>query len=126
MIKYCPQCRGEYEQWVEKCADCDDVRLVNDLPAQSENASPKDDLESRIQSAAGLHKDLVPVYESTDSEDIKVVLEELQAEGIDGRVISSSKGGRFRFGAAKISPQVVVVKQADAIKAHKIVDSLLA
>lgn len=30
-MPYCPQCRDEFQEWVEECPDCK-VKLVNELP----------------------------------------------------------------------------------------------
>lgn len=32
-MKYCPECKAEYENWVDKCSDCS-VVLVSELPKE--------------------------------------------------------------------------------------------
>ena len=33
MTRYCPKCRGEYQDWVQKCRDCG-AELVQELPPE--------------------------------------------------------------------------------------------
>jgi hypothetical protein len=39
MARYCPQCRGEFQDWVTNCPDCDQP-LVAELPAEPSHEAP--------------------------------------------------------------------------------------
>jgi hypothetical protein len=62
---YCPQCRGEFQTWVETCPDCDRP-LVAELPAEAAHEAP----------------DVRVVLETSDPDVLPVATSALRAAGI--------------------------------------------
>lgn len=45
MVRYCPKCGGEYEDWVETCADCGE-KLVETKPEEEDVPDAEADAEN--------------------------------------------------------------------------------
>ncbi len=79
----CPECRAEYREGIERCANCD-VALVRELPAHE-------------QDDAG---DLVPVLKTTDPGLLPVARTVLDAAGIPYVVQGEAALSYFPLGPA--------------------------
>jgi hypothetical protein len=78
-MKYCPKCRGEFEDWVEKCVDCQ-VELVD---AQL----PTSDLKNTKLEPKAPQDPLVVIAIYSTAVDANLGKEILESEGIDEVVV---------------------------------------
>lgn len=117
---YCPECRNEYQDGVERCPECD-VALVENLSV--EDALEEPDLEWR---------DLETILITSDTSLVPVVRSLLEAEGIQcfvqGELLQDLAGlGRLAggtnmvFGATKIQvPREQVENARGLLKASNL------
>lgn len=66
-MPFCPICRSEYEQGIEKCTDCD-FPLVESLPPENADAEPD--------------ASLVEVYKAAGDKEALIIKGLLESEGI--------------------------------------------
>jgi hypothetical protein len=118
MTRYCPQCRGEYQDWVQKCRDCG-VELVDILPEPEIGPEPEPRYLSD-DSSMYTTEPLVVIAEYADMMDAKLAKEILESEGItafvpDRESVNLSWSGLLPHIEAKL-----IVREIDAERALEI------
>jgi len=121
-MRYCPKCRGEYQDWVEKCLDCG-VKLVDTLPEYNPEEETGEPEVIELGGESYTSEPLVKIAEYDDSINAQFSKDVLDSEGIksllhDGNAVADWIGIRPRV---KIS---LIVRQADAEKALELLDRL--
>lgn len=95
MFRRCPECRGEFQEWVERCPDCQVALVAADQPLPPKAAPPE------LPEA----RELVCV-ERGEPRHLRELAFELQAEGVPCRIDlypppgseASAEPGPTRFG----------------------------
>ncbi len=120
--KYCPQCGGEYQDWVEKCLDCG-VVLIDTKP----EGKPKSKSESQIITRGGrkyVKEPLVAIASFTNSLEAQFNKGVLESEGIDSMVTSTEAIIAYQPDATAVGNIHLIVKESDAEKAKEILNSI--
>jgi hypothetical protein len=121
-MKYCPECGAEYQEWAQKCVDCD-VALVDTKP----NAKPKKDKESEAVVKGGrkyVKEPLVPLAGFANAMEAQFSQGILESEGIPSiitaadAVLLNGQNTSTKHGVS------LVVKESDLAKAKEILDSI--
>jgi hypothetical protein len=115
-MRYCPLCRGEYQDWVEKCVDCG-APLVETLP------EPEPEPESQIvtvNDTSYTTEPLIMIAEYSNFMDAKLGKEILESEGIKCFVPDEDTDTFSWTGVSKIAQPVLVVRESDSEKALEI------
>jgi hypothetical protein len=110
-MPYCPNCRYEYREGVEKCLDCN-MKLVDQLP-------PKPD-------AGTIDEEFVPIFSARDNEEAEVVKGVLKDAGIE--VIEQAEPSDWRLpGVYGIpgGPEFLTVPASRAEEARRVIDEAL-
>jgi hypothetical protein len=122
-IKYCPQCGAEYQDWVEKCLDCD-MKLVD--------TKPEEDLETEDMSGPEIidigdesytSEPLVKIAEYEDAVNAQFNKDLLQSEGIKSMIYDGSSAGNWA-GIRPKMPLSLIVREEDKEKALTILNSI--
>ena len=113
--RYCPKCRGEFQDWVEKCPDCGE-RLVHELPL----TPPPDPKPRRKQRSDPLVKVAVAQNEPL----ARMWAEILENEGIHSMVKSHDLRAAM-YVPSLLSMSEIYVLASDEEKAKEILAPLL-
>ncbi|MHB8104895.1 MAG: putative signal transducing protein, partial [Dehalococcoidales bacterium] len=115
-MKYCPKCRGEFQDWVEKCVDCK-VELVDALPiiTDAENIDPG--LESPTDP-------LVTIAIYNTAVDANLVKEIMESEGIPEVVVNEIEHTSNWIASQAIGGVHLLVRESDVGEAVEIVKSI--
>ena len=105
-MPFCPNCRGEYEQGIEKCPDCR-TTLVNSLPPEDAGAEP--------------NRHLVEVYVAAGDEEGLVVKGLLESQGIDCSLSSDIPHSVLPLNVDGLGAVRVTVAEEDAERARQII-----
>jgi hypothetical protein len=119
-MKYCPECRGEYEDFAEKCADCG-LELVDTLP------EPEPEPESSIVTVHDTSYTTEPlevIAECASFIDAQLGREILESEGIKCFVPDNDTNIFNWTGASRDPRQVLVVREPDAARAREILKDI--
>jgi hypothetical protein len=119
--KYCPECGGEYQDWVEKCLDCG-VRLTDIKPEPGSEEALEPEVIT-VGDESYTSEPLIKIAEYDDSVNAQFNKDLLESEGIksliyDGNTVTDWIGIRPRM---KIS---LIVRQVDAEKASEILNGM--
>ena len=116
-MKWCPICKIDFEDYVEKCSDCGEMLISEDVYEQQ-----------------GLHKDfklypdglnLVTVYESTLESDVLHVSTLLEENGIFSEVKNNGIGSYLQiYSGVNYLGTSICVKEEDAEAARAIIENL--
>jgi hypothetical protein len=106
-IRYCPKCRGEFENWVQVCPDCH-VSLADTLPeVQKPIIPPK---------SVPLTGDIVTIASYLNPETAYILSERLKSEGIQSSTIDEN-AYTYALGGARLQ-----VFKSDVDRAIKLLD----
>jgi len=115
-MKYCPNCRGEYQDWVEKCIDCGST-LTDTRPLL-----PEPETEDALVSSADPVVTIAVYKNVVDADLVRSILE---SEGIrDVSVIEITPSASPIIPQAMKREAYLRVKESEALKALKIVKSI--
>jgi len=117
-MPYCPRCRGEFQDWVKACPDCQ-VALVTELPVQSSPATGN----ASARKPARPNEPLVHIADAPNGTVAQMWAGLLKANQIQCLV----KGGDFRAEMNAHSPFLpsgIYVMASEAARARKILDGL--
>lgn len=103
---FCPHCRDEYREGIEKCADCD-VVLVCDIPS----------LPPESELAFVDYQEVLATYNPGDIALIKSILD-------DGKIIYFFKGENFTYIRPLADPARLMVKTDQVQEAFNILSDL--
>ncbi|MBI5116863.1 DUF2007 domain-containing protein [Candidatus Poribacteria bacterium] len=106
MAPFCPNCRSEYEQEVERCSECDSP-LVEQLAPENPDAEP------RIP--------LVEVYEASGDREALVIKGLLESEGIMCSLSSDVPHSVIPVNIDGLGTVRITVSQRDADRAKEII-----
>jgi hypothetical protein len=117
MTRYCPKCRSEFQDWVEKCLDCG-TELVDTKPegklAPENKVQTEDDDQYATNSMA-----MIGQFGSTlDAQFYQQILE---SEGIDSQVVDLNANSGFHRADRTV---MLIVRQSDAEKAAELLKSV--
>jgi hypothetical protein len=120
-VRYCPKCRAEYQDWVEKCVDCK-VKLVESRPV-ADIVEPPELKIVNIGEESYTSEPLVKIAEYDDTVNAQFSKDVLESEGIkslvyDGNSVTDWIGIRPRMKIA------LIARQTDAEKALAILNSI--
>ena len=119
-MRYCPKCLCEYEDRIEKCADCG-VELVDTLP------EPQPEPGSSIVNVHDISyttESLEVIAECTSFIDAQLGREILESEGIKCFVPDTDTNIFNWIGASRDPRQVLVVREPDAARAREILKEI--
>jgi hypothetical protein len=119
MTRYCPKCRGEYQDWVQKCHDCG-VELVDSLDGLETEKESKPRYSSD-DNTTYTTEPVVVIAEFTDMLDAKLAQEVLESEGITGFVPDRESVSSW-LGMLPQEEAKLIVKETDADKALEILE----
>jgi hypothetical protein len=105
-MPFCPVCRSEYEQGIEKCRDCD-VPLVESLPPENAEAEP--------------NAHLVEIYEAAGDEEGYIIRGLLESEGIMCSLSSDIPHTVIPLNIDGLGAVRIFVVQKDADRARQII-----
>jgi hypothetical protein len=109
-MPYCPKCRGEFQDWVKVCPDCN-VNLVAELPPLTEKVKKKND-------------PLVPIATAPNEITAKMWEDILKGEGIRCMLGSSSPGAASQT-LIFYAPITILVLLSEAKRAKQILAPFL-
>jgi hypothetical protein len=115
-IKYCPECRSEYQEWVEKCPDCG-AALTDTKPG----AKPKPNKDGGKYA----REPLVAIGSFTNSMEAQFNKGILESEGIPSMITSTDSIIAYQPDASAVGNIHLVVKESDAGKAKEILGSIV-
>ena len=121
-MRYCPKCRGEYQDWVEKCLDCN-VKLVDTKP----EATSVSKEETRIISKGDRRyakQTLVPVGSFSNNIEAQFNKGILESEGIDSIIANPDVLIAYQPDASSTGNIALLVRESDAEKALEILNSI--
>ena len=118
MTRYCPVCRGEYQDWVQKCRDCG-VELVDILPEPETETEPEP-LYFSDDNSTYTTEPLVTIAEFPDIMEAKLAREILEAEGITGFVPDRESMSLNWSGLLPHIEAKLIVRETDADRAMEI------
>jgi len=110
-MKYCPQCRGEFQDWVEKCPDCK-VKLVDTLPLPD---------DSKHHPA---NESLVIIAKYSTLVDANLIKEILESEGISPVATEEVEPSNRWFSASESGGAYLLVSEKNVGEAVEIVRSV--
>jgi hypothetical protein len=117
-MQYCPKCRAEYQDWVEKCLDCG-VKLVDTKPEVIS--------EPRIITKGNrsyFKQPLVPVGSFATTIEAQFNKGILESEGIDSIIANPDVLMAYQPDASSSSNISLLVRESDAEKAREILNSI--
>jgi hypothetical protein len=117
-MQYCPKCRSEYQDWVEKCVDCN-VKLVDTKP----EAVPESNVITKGKRSY-LKQPLVPVGSFTNTIEAQFNKGILESEGIDSIIANPDVLIAYQPDASSSSNLSLLVRESDAEKAREILNSI--
>ena len=117
-MKYCPECRSEYEDGVEKCADCN-VALVDTMP----EPEPESSIVT-VHDTSYTTGPLEVIAECSSFIDAQLGREILESEGIKCFVPDNDTNIFNWIGATRDPRQVLVVREPDAARAREILKDI--
>lgn len=97
-MKYCPECTCEYENSIEKCADCG-ILLVNELPV------------SEVQELQ--ESDLTLVYRCDQLYKAQMIKSNLESAGIESYILSQKESSFPGVGDLAVIKLYVINKDAE-------------
>jgi hypothetical protein len=115
-IKYCPECRAEYQEWVEKCPDCG--AALTDIKPGAKAKPDKD-------GGKYAHQPLVTIGAFANSIEAQFSKGILESEGIPSMITSTDSIIAYQPDASAVGNIHLVVKESDAAKAKEILDSIV-
>jgi hypothetical protein len=118
-MRYCPNCRSEYQDWVLKCIDCG-AKLVDRLPEE-----PKSTIISRSpesNSRKYTNEKIVTIATFNQPEEAELSRAKLESEGIPGFVADSNFVSANRFYSILAGGVRLQVKESDVEGALRILD----
>ena len=123
MVRYCPKCRGEYQDWVEKCADCGE-KLVETKPAPEPKQKEKPQIITRgdrsyTKEALVAIASFANVMEAQFSKGI------LESEGIDSIISNADTVVLSGRNSSTVTPIDLLVIESEAEKATVILNSIV-
>jgi hypothetical protein len=89
MFKVCPSCRGEFQNWVARCPDCD---VALELGADAPPPPAADELPPARE---------LTCIERGDPRALHEIAEHLQAEGLSCRIASYPPDEKIRLGGQR-------------------------
>ena len=105
-MAFCPVCRNEYEQGIDKCIDCG-VNLVESLPPKDVDAVP--------------NAPLVEIYEAAGDKEAFIIKSLLESEGIMCSLSSDIPHTVMPFNIDGLGAVRIAVLEADAERARQII-----
>jgi hypothetical protein len=117
-MRYCPACRGEYEDRAEKCPDCG-IPLVETLP----KAEPEPRTVT-VNDTSYTTEPLVMIAEYTNFIDAQLGRDILEAEGIKSFVPDADTNTVSWTGMSLQARPVLVVRESDSKKALAILSEV--
>jgi len=105
-MPFCPVCRNEYEQGIDKCFDCG-VNLVESLPPENVEAVP--------------NAPLVEIYEAAGDKEAFIIKSLLESESIMCSLSSDIPHTVMPFNIDGLGAVRIAVLEADAERARQII-----
>jgi hypothetical protein len=118
-MRFCPKCRGEFQDWVKVCLDCG-VTLVDHLPEE-----PKSKIISRgteLNSRKYSNEKIVTIATFNHPEEAQLSHAKLESEGIPSFVADSNFVSANRFYSILVGGVRLQVKESDVEAALRILD----
>jgi hypothetical protein len=113
-MRYCPTCRGEFEDWAKECHVCR-VPLVEKLPAVKPPVTPP-----KLPKRTPIHDNIVTIATGLNPTIAHIISSKLKSEGIESFVADENR--EYTWGTAGASIQVL---RSDAVKASRIAESVM-
>lgn len=110
-MKYCPQCKGEFQDWVEKCPDCQ-AKLVDESLPQLEKGNP------------ATKEPLVIIAKYSTLVDANLIKEILESEGIKPVATEEVEPSNRWFSASESGGAYVLVSEKNVGEAVEIIRSI--
>jgi hypothetical protein len=121
-MKYCPECGAEYQDWVNKCLDCN-VKLVDTKPEVIPSA--KEEPEIITKGDRKYYKQpLVPVGSFNNIVEAQLTKGILESEGIDSILGNPDMLIAYQPDASSTGNIALLVRESDAEKAKEILNSI--
>ena len=118
-MPYCPECRSEYRAGFERCATCDDVSLVDELPeivkltkeddTRAVGITPEDDVSRKVE-VEGRIIDLARAFSFNETNEFQRIL---QSAGF-ASIAREIEGVAFPGGQVRYEVHVRVVNHEEA------------
>lgn len=121
-IKYCPECGGEYQEWAEKCLDCDAV-LTYTKPGRKVKANSEPTVVIKGERSY-VREPLVAVGAFTNALEAQFNRGILESEGIPSMISSNDSIIAYQPDATSVGNIRLIVKESDAERAKEILDSI--
>ena len=121
-MRYCPNCRAEYQDRVEKCLDCN-VKLVNTKPEAIPQSSEEPTIITKGKRSY-FKQPLVPVGSFTSTFEAQFNKGILEAEGIDSMIANPDVLVAYQHDASTSGSLSLLVRESDAEKAREILNSI--
>lgn len=116
-MKWCPTCKIEFEEYVEKCTDCGEM-LISDVEFNMENNPKHYEYNPDVLS-------LSVVYESTLESDVLHVSALLEENGIYSEIKNNGIGSYLQiYSGVNYLGTSICVKEEDAEAAKSIIENL--
>jgi hypothetical protein len=123
MARYCPKCRGEYQDWVDKCVDCGE-KLVDRKP----EPAPKSDEKSKIVKRGDRSYTKEPIVVLTSFEnymEAELTKGILESEGISSMIVRADTTIASKTGSYDNKGGIdLLVKESELEKAQEILNSI--
>ncbi|GAB4340040.1 MAG: hypothetical protein Kow0099_15650 [Candidatus Abyssubacteria bacterium] len=108
MAPFCPICRSEYEEGVERCADCGSA-LVQQLPPEDSEAEPE--------------AEVVEIWEAAGEKEALVIKGLLESEGIMCSLSADVPHSVIPLTVDGLGAVRIFVSEEDAERAREILSS---
>jgi len=105
-MPFCPMCRSEYEEGIERCADCNSL-LVDSVPPENPDAEPD--------------ATLVEVYRAAGDEEAIIIKGLLESEGIMCSLSSDIPHSVIPINIDGLGTVRITVSQEDAELAKNVI-----
>jgi hypothetical protein len=117
VLRYCPKCRGEFQDWVEKCIDCG-TALLDTRPEGKQAPEYKNRTEDYDQYTAN---SMVMIGQFGSTLDAELYKQILESEGIESQVVDFNANSGYHRASGTV---ILLVRQSDAEKAAEILKSV--
>jgi hypothetical protein len=121
-MRYCPKCRAEYQDRVEKCLDCG-VNLVDTKPETMPESTEQVKIITKGKRSY-FKQPLVPVGSFENNIEAQFSKGILESEGIDSIIANPDVLIAYQPDASSSSNIALLVRESEAEKAREILNSI--